>query len=104
MCQNSPLSRKFEKLFTEKGGKFEFSAQGEELAPFVGNVTKVKIPSEVKPSLVPCLQVPTTNSVIPSNSFNQGTNRFIDQFDGIFQTYHLIWKNSHQGKLHIFLN
>ena len=38
-------------MFTEKGGKFEFSAQGQELAPFVGNVTKVKIPSEIKPPL-----------------------------------------------------
>ena len=40
------------KLFTEKGGKFEFSSQGHNLVPFVGNVTKVKIPSEIKPPLV----------------------------------------------------
>jgi hypothetical protein len=36
------------KLFTEKVGKIESSAQGQDLAPFVGNLTKVKIPSEIK--------------------------------------------------------
>ena len=40
------------KLFDEKGGKFEISAQGHDLAPFVGNVTKVKILSEIKPPLI----------------------------------------------------
>ena len=40
------------KLFNEKGKKFKFSAQGRDLAPFVGNGTKVKIPSEIKPPLV----------------------------------------------------
>ena len=34
------------KLFTALGGKFKFSAQ-----PFVGNGTKVKIPSETKPPI-----------------------------------------------------
>jgi hypothetical protein len=33
------------------GGKFEFSAQGSDLALFVGNETKVKIPSEINPPL-----------------------------------------------------
>jgi hypothetical protein len=36
------------KLITEKGRKFELSAQGQDLAPFNGNGTKVKIPSEIK--------------------------------------------------------
>ena len=31
---------------------FKFSTQGEVLAPFFGNGTKVKIPSEIKPPLV----------------------------------------------------
>ena len=30
---------------------FKFSAQGSDLVPFVGNLTKVKIPSEIKPPL-----------------------------------------------------
>ena len=38
-------------LTFRKGGKFKFSAQGGDLAPFVGNMTKVKIPSEIKPPL-----------------------------------------------------
>ena len=37
---------------TEKGGKFEFSAQAQDMAPFDANVTKVKIPFEIKPPLV----------------------------------------------------
>ena len=37
------------KLFAVMGGKFKFSDQGSDLAPFVGNGTKVKIPSEIKP-------------------------------------------------------
>ena len=46
-----PLPRKAEnlnKLFTIKGRKFKFSAQKTDLAPFVGNWTKVKIPSEIE--------------------------------------------------------
>ena len=39
-------------LFTAKGKKFEFSAQGSDLVPLVGNETKVKIPSEIKLPLV----------------------------------------------------
>ena len=38
-------------LFTEKGGKFNFSAQGWDLAPFVINGIKAIIPSEIKPPL-----------------------------------------------------
>ena len=30
------------------GGKLKFSDQGSNLAPFVGNGTKIKIPSEIK--------------------------------------------------------
>ena len=33
------------------GGKFKFSAQGSNLAPFVGNGTQIKIPSEINPPL-----------------------------------------------------
>ena len=51
-CQISPLSRKFEYLFSEKGGKFKLSAQGQDLAPFVGDGTRVKILSEIKLHLV----------------------------------------------------
>ena len=32
-------------------GKFKVSGQGRDLAPFVGNGTKVKIPYEIKPLL-----------------------------------------------------
>ena len=39
------------KLFSVKGEKFKLSAQGRDLALFVGNGTKVKIPSEIKPPL-----------------------------------------------------
>ena len=37
------------------GGKLKISAQGRDLAPFVGNGTKIKITSEVKPPLVKIL-------------------------------------------------
>ena len=37
------------KLFTFIVGKFKFSAKGSDLVPFVGIVTKFKIPSEIKP-------------------------------------------------------
>ena len=40
------------KLFTEICVKFELSAQGSDLAPFVGNGTKVKTSSEIKPPLL----------------------------------------------------
>ena len=36
-------------LLTVKGGKFKFSAQENDLAPFVGNGTKVKVPPEINP-------------------------------------------------------
>ena len=38
-------------MFAEKSRKFEFSTQGRGFATFVGNGTKVKIPSEIKPPL-----------------------------------------------------
>ena len=40
------------KLFSVMGGKFKFSAHQSDLASFVGNGTKVKIPSEIKPPLI----------------------------------------------------
>ena len=43
-----PLSRKFEKVVTLKGRKFKLSAQGQDLALFVGNGTKIKILAEIK--------------------------------------------------------
>ena len=53
-CAKSlPRAENLNKLFTEKCGKFKFSAQGRDLALFVGNGTKVKIPSEIKPALPP---------------------------------------------------
>ena len=52
-CAKSwPWAENLNKLFTEKGEKFESSAQGQDLASFVGNVSKIKIPSEIKPPLV----------------------------------------------------
>ena len=47
-----PWAENLNKLFTVLCGKFKFSAQGSDLAPFVGNGTKFKIPSEIKPPLV----------------------------------------------------
>ena len=47
-----PWVEKLNNLFTVKGGKFKFSAQENNLAPFVGNGTKVKILSEIRPNLV----------------------------------------------------
>ena len=40
-----------DKLLADMGGKFKFSAQESDLAPFDGNGTKVKIPSEIKQPL-----------------------------------------------------
>ena len=62
MCQIATL-RKIEKgrgflfAFLKEnihllGGKFKFSAQGSNLSPFVGNGTKNKIPSDIKPPLI----------------------------------------------------
>ena len=39
-------------FFTFMGGKFKLSAQESDLAPFVGNWTKLKMPSEIKLHLV----------------------------------------------------
>ena len=39
------------KLFAVMGGKFKFSDQGSDLAPFVGNGNKLKILSDNKPPL-----------------------------------------------------
>ena len=50
-AKSLPWAENLNKLFTEKGRKFEFSAQGQDLAPFVGNVTKIKIHSEIKSPL-----------------------------------------------------
>ena len=47
-----PWVEKLNNLFTAQCRKFKFSAQEKDLAPFVSNVTKVKIPSEIKPSLM----------------------------------------------------
>ena len=33
------------------GWKFKYFAQGSDLAPFIGNWTKNKVPSEIKPPL-----------------------------------------------------
>ena len=43
-----PWAENLNKLFTVLCGKFIFSAQGSDLAPFVGNGTKFKLPSEIK--------------------------------------------------------
>ena len=43
-----PWAENLNKLFTVKGRKFKLSAEGRDLALFVGNGTKVKIPSEIK--------------------------------------------------------
>ena len=47
-AKSHPWVKNLNKLFTEKGGNFDISAQGRDLAPFVGNESKVKIPSEIK--------------------------------------------------------
>ena len=43
-----PWVENLNKFFTEKGRKFKFTAKGSYLALFVGNGTKLKIPSEIK--------------------------------------------------------
>ena len=50
-AKSLPLAENLKKLFNGIGGKFKFSAQVSDLAPFVGNGTKVKIPSEINPTL-----------------------------------------------------
>ena len=50
-CQIFPLRRKFEFPANSVNTLFKFSAQGRDLELFVGNGTKVKIPSEIKPTL-----------------------------------------------------
>ena len=50
-AKSLPWAENLNKLFTEKGGKFKLSPQGRNLAPFVGNGTKVKIPSNIKQPL-----------------------------------------------------
>ena len=45
------LKENLNKVFTVIGEKLKFPAQESDLAPFVGNGTKVKIPYEIKPPL-----------------------------------------------------
>ena len=52
------------KLVTVKGGKFNLSAQGRDLAPIFCNVTKVKMPSEIKPPLMNEVQLLSESVVI----------------------------------------
>ena len=49
------ISCRVPKLFTFIGRKFKFSVMESDLALFVGNGTKVKIPSKIKPPLLPIL-------------------------------------------------
>ena len=60
--QITPLSKNFE--FPPISNLFKFSAQGHGLDNFVGNGTKVKIPSEIKPHL-PCKTFPQ----LPRNNY-----------------------------------
>jgi hypothetical protein len=43
-----PWAENLGKFFSVKAGKFKLSAQGQDFVLFVGNETKVKIPSEIK--------------------------------------------------------
>ena len=47
------------------GRKFKLSAQARDLAPFVGNRTKINIPSEIKPHLTKQF----TNQIIFYNTY-----------------------------------
>ena len=60
------------KLFSVTGGKFKFSAQENDLAPFVGNGTKVKIPSEIKPPLGLMLCTYCVVCTVACNAFTIG--------------------------------
>ena len=54
-AKSLPWAENLNKLFTVMGQEIKFfcsSAQGSNLAPFVGNGTKIKIPSEIKPPLI----------------------------------------------------
>ena len=50
-AKSLPWAENFNKLFTGMGEKFKFSAQRSDLAPFVGNGIKIKIPFEIKSPL-----------------------------------------------------
>ena len=97
-----------EKMFTEKGGKFKFSAQGKELAPFVGHMTKsqntLRDKSTFKSSLLAGSHHQFRKLLVRFSTKECFTNKFIDQFDGIFQTCHLIWIQGHLVRWYIFLN
>ena len=51
-AKSLPWAENFSKLLIVMAGKFKFSAQGSDLAPFVGNGTKIKISSDIKQPLV----------------------------------------------------
>ena len=51
MPNHSPEQQNFNFLTITGNNLFKFSAQESDLAPFVDNGTKVKIPSEIKPPL-----------------------------------------------------
>ena len=51
VAKSIPRAENLNKLFIVMDGKLKFSVQGSNLAPFVGNGTKIKIPSEIKPPL-----------------------------------------------------
>ena len=51
-AKSLPRAENLNKLLTIMDGKFKFAVQSKDLAPFIGNGTKIKIPSEIKPPLV----------------------------------------------------
>ena len=50
-AKSLPWAENLNKLFTGMGEKFKFYAQRSDLTPFVGNSTKIIVPSEIKPPL-----------------------------------------------------
>ena len=51
MCLQTKGGLISEGIFPALSNLFKFSAQGSDLAPFVGNGTKDKIPYEIKPPI-----------------------------------------------------
>ena len=67
-CPISPLSRKSEFSPPFTVNIFKCSAQGTDLTPFLGNGTKVKVPSDIKPPLSSVyFYYPDTDFVLVSN-------------------------------------
>ena len=106
--QNVPnLTPEQKKCLLKRAGNSNFLLRGKNWHLLLAIWPKVKIPSEINQPLSSLLagsHHQFRKLLVRFSTKECFTNKFIDQFDGIFQTCHLIWIQGHLVRLHIFLN